>query len=122
MTPPKILLTGATGNTGQVVAEQLKSRGIPFVAMARSEQNRRKLEAAGFATIAGDFDEANSLARALEGIEQAYLVCTPDEHMIPREVAFIRAAKTAGVRHVVKCSAFWSALDGPTQNLRAHGK
>ena len=122
MIEPKILLTGATGNTGQVVAEQLSSRGIPFVAMVRSEPNRRNLEAVGVATIAGDFDDSNSLARALKGIEKAYLVCTPDEHVIPRELAFIRMAKAAGVRHVVKCSAFWAALDGPTQNLRAHGK
>jgi uncharacterized protein YbjT (DUF2867 family) len=121
MNTPTILLTGATGNTGQVVAEQLARRGIPFVAMVRSETNRRKLEASGVATIAGDFDDSSSLVRALAGIEQAYLVCTPDEHVIPRELAFIRAAKAAGVRHLVKCSAFWAGPDAVTQNLRAHG-
>lgn len=121
MTTPTILLTGATGNTGQVVAEQLARRGVPFVAMVRSETNRRKLEASGVATIAGDFDDPSSLPRALDGIEQAYLVCTPDEQLIPREQAFIRAAKAAGVRHLVKCSAFWAGPDGPTINLRAHG-
>lgn len=122
MDKPTILLTGATGNTGQVVAEQLARRGIPFVAMVRSESNRRKLEAVGVATIPGDFDDPTSLARALTGIEQAYLVCTPDEQVVPRELAFIRAAKTAGVRHLVKCSAFWAGLEAPTQNLRAHGE
>lgn len=120
MTTP-ILLTGASGNTGRVVAEQLVARGVPLVAMARSEARRRELEAAGLPTVHGDFDDPRSLERALAGVEKAYLVCTPDERLVPRETAFIAAAKRAGVRLVVKCSAFWAGHDGPTQNLRAHG-
>jgi uncharacterized protein YbjT (DUF2867 family) len=115
------LLTGATGNTGRVVAERLRARGHEFAALARSERRRRELEAAGIDVIMGDFDDPVGLARALRGVEQAYLVCTPDEHLIPREVAFIRAAKQAGVRRIVKCSAYWADLLGVTQNLRAHG-
>jgi uncharacterized protein YbjT (DUF2867 family) len=41
--------------------------------------------------------------------------------VVPRELAFIRAAKAAGVRHLVKCSAFGASLDAATINLRAHG-
>lgn len=121
MTTP-ILLTGATGNTGRVIAEGLAARGIPFVAMARSDARRRELEAAGIATVHGDFDDPPSLDRALANIEKAYLVCTPDEQLVPRETAFIDAAKRAGLRGLVKCSAFWAGTDGPTQNLRAHGR
>src|SRR5690349_20537733 len=116
-----ILLTGATGNTGQVVADRLRERGVPFVGLVRSEARRRELAARGLDSRMGDFDDQTSLVRALEGIEVAYLVCTPDELLIPREVAFIRAAMQAGVRRIVKCSAFWSNLTGSTQNLRAHG-
>jgi uncharacterized protein YbjT (DUF2867 family) len=122
MTTPPILLTGATGNTGRVVAAQLAARGIPFVAMARSEARHRELRAAGIATVHGDFDDPSSLDRALAGIEKAYLVCTPDERIEPRETAFVDAARRAGLRHVVRCSAFWAGLDAPTQNLRAHGR
>jgi uncharacterized protein YbjT (DUF2867 family) len=120
MSQPTILLTGATGNTGQVVAEQLRARGVAFTAMARSEPNRRTLEAAGTPTIAGDFDDPRTLERALAGIEKAYLVCTPDEHLVRRETAFIRAAKAAGVRLIVKCSAFSAAPLAVSQNLRSH--
>lgn len=120
MTAP-ILLTGATGNTGQVVAERLRERGLPFVGLVRSEARKRELNARNIDAIMGDFDDPPSLIRALTGIEVAYLVCTPDELLIPREVAFIRAAKQAGVRRIVKCSAFWADLTGITQNLRAHG-
>jgi uncharacterized protein YbjT (DUF2867 family) len=121
MTTP-VLLTGATGNTGRVIAEQLAARGVPFVAMARSDRRRHELEALGIATVHGDFDDPEHLERALAGIESAYLVCTPDEHLIAREGAFIRAAASAGVRRVVKCSAYLAAVDGPSQNLRSHGE
>ena len=116
-----ILLTGATGNTGQVVAEELQRRGLPFVAMVRSRANQAKLAAKGITTVTGDFDDPASLERALQGIDKAYLVCTPDEKLIPRETAFINAAKRAGVTHVVKCSAYWADVHGETQNLRSHG-
>ena len=117
----RIILTGVTGNTGQVIAQELTRRGIPFTAMVRSEASRSKLAALGIQTIAGDFDDPLSLLRALEGFEKAYLVCTPDEKLIPRETSFIEAAKKAGVRHIVYCSAYMACLDGASQNLRSHG-
>lgn len=116
-----IILTGATGNTGQVIAERLRERGVPFAALARSEKNRNKLASSGISPIEGDFDEPASLTRALKGFETAYLVCTPDHLLVPRELAFIKAAKDAGVRRIVKCSAYLAAVDSESQNLRSHG-
>lgn len=116
-----IVLTGATGNTGQVVAEELLRLGWPITAMARSAKNRDKLEAQGIPTVHGDFDDPASMEKALAGAKKAYLVCTPDEKLIPRETNFIRAAKKAGVEHVVKCSAYWADEEAETRNLRAHG-
>lgn len=118
----QIVLTGATGNTGQIIAQKLAQRGVPFAAMVRSEANRVMLEAQGIATVRGDFDDPESLVRALEGAERAYLVCTPDERLVARETAFITAAKRAGVRHVVKCSAYAAGPEGPTGICRAHGR
>ncbi len=120
MSPP-ILLTGATGNTGQVIAAELHRRGVPFAAMVRGEAARGRLSELGYATRVGDFEDPAGLRRALAGVEIAYLVCTPDERLVVRELAFIRAAEAAGVRRIVKCSAFWAGLQAPTQNLRMHG-
>lgn len=117
---PSILLTGATGNTGQVIAAELKQRGVPFVAMVHSEARRAQLAAVKVLAVEGDFDDPASLDCALEGMEQAYLVCTPDEKLIPRETAFIQAAKRAGVWHIVKCSAYMASMDSESPNLRAH--
>ena len=116
-----IVLTGATGNTGQVIAEKLKRRGVPFVAMARSEKSRAKLAASDIDVVPGDFDDPPSMVGALEGAEKAYLVCTPDQLLVPRETAFIAVAKQAGIRHIVKCSAYLAGVDAETGNLRSHG-
>lgn len=116
-----IVLTGATGNTGQVLADELSRLGVPFVAMARSESNRAKLRARGVEAVHGDFDDPASMESALAGAKKAYLVCTPDETLIPRETAFVAAAKRAGVEHVVKCSAYWAGITSESANLRAHG-
>lgn len=121
MAESRIVLTGATGNTGQVVAELLSARGVPFVGMARSAANRARLARRGIECVAGDFDDPRSLEEALEGASAAYLVCTPDEHLVRRETAFIRACKEAGVARIVKCSAYQAAVDGETANLRSHG-
>lgn len=117
-----IVITGATGNTGQVIAEELKRRGVPFKAMARSGKNRARLMAAGTEAVHGDFDDPASLVRALDGAEKAYLCCTPDHLVGPRETAFISAAKKAGVRHIVKCSAYGAGIDSWSGNLRSHGR
>lgn len=120
--PEHILVTGATGNTGSVVADELLRRGVPLLAMARSERRRAELRARGIESVPGDFDDPASLERALAGVTRAYLVCTPDEGLVPRETAFIAAARRAGVRHIVKCSAYLAGEDAPSMNLKAHGR
>jgi uncharacterized protein YbjT (DUF2867 family) len=117
----RILITGATGNTGSIVADSLRARGVDVVAMARSEKNLARLRERGLPVVEGDFDDPPSLERALAGITRAYLVCTPDEGLVPRETAFIAAARAAGVKHIVKCSAYWAGPHAPSKNLRAHG-
>lgn len=116
-----IVVTGATGNTGQVIAAELQKLKIPFAAMVRSDTNRAILERQGIQSVMGDFDNPPSLGRALSGAAKVYLVCTPDEKLIPREMALISEAKKAGVRHIVKCSAYTADVHANTQNLRSHG-
>ena len=66
----RIVVTGATGGTGSLVIEALCERGLPVVAMARSEANRRRLRERGIDVVHGDFDDPPSLVAALEGAEK----------------------------------------------------
>ncbi|WP_434418288.1 NAD(P)H-binding protein [Nannocystis pusilla] len=117
-----ILVTGATGNTGSLVAKELRERGMGVRAMVRTPAAIEQLARQGVDAVLGDFDEPESLTAALAGVERAYLVCTPDERLERRETAFIAAARAAGVKNLVKLSAFAAGVDAGSAILRAHGR
>ena len=73
-----VLVTGATGNTGRAVLDALIERGAPVRAMVRTEADRSKLPA-GVPVAVADFDDAVSVAAALEGARRAYLVTPSSE-------------------------------------------
>jgi uncharacterized protein YbjT (DUF2867 family) len=96
-----ILITGATGKIGTYVCSQLTERGTPVRVMAR---NPDKLQTAA-AVAQGDFEDSSSLVRAVAGVEAAFLVTTPQKPVADHDVAFVEAARSAGVQRIVKLSA-----------------
>ncbi|MEU0678221.1 NAD(P)H-binding protein [Streptomyces sp. NPDC006172] len=95
-----ILLTGGTGTVGREVARRLpRDRRVRIVA----RDPRRVTGAhAGAEIVAGDYGDPASLARALAGVERAFLVTS---RVGGDDERFLEAARGAGVRHVVKLSA-----------------
>jgi len=89
------LVIGATGKTGRRVAEKLREKGLSVRAVSRSTK------------IAFDWNNQSGWAAALESVTQAYVTYQPDL-ALPGAVdairAFLMAAKTAGVKHVVLLS------------------
>jgi uncharacterized protein YbjT (DUF2867 family) len=118
---PTLLITGATGSVGQEVTKLLAERGIPFRAMVRSIQNAERLAALpGAELIEGDFNDPVSLAKALAGVERAFLLTNSSEHAEAQQLAFVAEAKRAGVSHIVKLSQFAAVADSPVRFLRYH--
>jgi uncharacterized protein YbjT (DUF2867 family) len=72
-----ILVTGATGNTGSALLQQLEARGARVRAMVRSRNDNARLPGTAAATVVANFDDPASLAPALEGVTRAYLVTPP---------------------------------------------
>ena len=100
----KYLVIGATGNIGSRVTQRLIARGERPSVFARSAKKAKVLFGDQVDIRAGDLETPrSSLAAALAGIEGVFLVSDgPDLATRDRTVAF--AAKSAGVRHVVKLS------------------
>ncbi|MER5217600.1 NAD(P)H-binding protein [Streptomyces sp. NPDC002838] len=97
-----ILVTGATGTVGRLVAERLSGTG-PLRLLTR-DPRRAPLAGPGTEAVGGDFDDLGSLREALTGVRSALLVTT--NPLAPgQDENFLTAARTAGVRHVVKLSA-----------------
>ena len=79
--PPRVLVVGATGQTGSLVVRELKKRGddIAVVAAVRSEEKAAKMGVdGGNVSLLGGFDvtaDASTLAAAMTGIDKV-IVCT----------------------------------------------
>ena len=100
----KYLVIGATGNIGSRVTRRLIARGERPSVFVRSAKKAKTLFGAEVDIHVGDLEKPrSSLAAALAGVDGTFLVSDgPDLDARDRTVAF--AAKSAGVRHVVKLS------------------
>jgi uncharacterized protein YbjT (DUF2867 family) len=99
-----ILVTGASGTVGRQVLEEVIKIGKPVKAMYRSAEDERSAPS-GVATVIADFAGRASLAKALQGVDTIYLVCSPIPQLVELESNVIEACKQAGVGYVVLNSA-----------------
>lgn len=115
------MITGATGNIGSEVIKLLSVRGIPFKAMVRSEKDAEAIAGLPFAeTVNGDFNDPDSIAHALQGIEKAFLLTNSTEETERQQIGFTDAAKKAGVKLIVKQSQWAADEHSPVRFLRYH--
>ncbi|MER6778628.1 MULTISPECIES: SDR family oxidoreductase [unclassified Streptomyces] len=95
-----ILVTGATGTVGREVVGRLPA-GLAVRVMTR-DPARVTGGPASAEVVRADYGDPASLARALGGVTTAFLVTG---RVGDDDERFVRAARSAGVRHVVKLSA-----------------
>src|SRR5258707_5842118 len=99
-----ILVTGASGNVGKAVLNEVARTGAKHKAMYRSANEAAKAPAGTQAVIA-DFAKKETLAAALRDVDAVYLVCSPIPDLVQLETNMIDACVTAGVKHIVLNSA-----------------
>ena len=117
-----ILLTGATGTTGQETVRQLLEKKVPFRVMSRDITRAKSVLGPDLDYVQGDFAAPDTLAAAFDGIKRLSLLCAFSEKMVAHELNAVAAAKRAGISHIVKMSAIGSAPDAPTMIRRWHGE
>ncbi len=99
------LITGATGDVGSRVVEQLLQRGDrPRVFVRNAEKARARFGDRVEIRLGDLADPAAALRAALEGVDEFFLVNTGPQIPARDEVA-AKSAKAAGVRHLVKLSS-----------------
>jgi NAD(P)H dehydrogenase (quinone) len=102
-----VIVTGAAGHVGRLVAEQLLERLAPehLVLVTRQPEALRELRARGADVRYGDFDDPASLRDAFAGSRRMLQISTDAVgRRVRQHRAAIDAAATAGVRHVVVTS------------------
>lgn len=99
-----ILVTGATGNIGGEVIQALLKRNTTIRGLVRDSQKATKLAEQGVELAIGDLSHPKTLDSALQDIETAFLVLPNLLNQVELECKFIDAAKSAGIRQIVKLS------------------
>lgn len=101
----KVLITGATGDTGRASVRESIALGLDVRAMVRKVDERSEtLAKQGAEIVVGDLLNINSIVSALEGVDAAYFVYPVAPNLIAATVYFAQAAKEAGTKAVLNLS------------------
>ena len=101
----KVLISGATGDTGRASVREAIALGLDVRAMARKIDERSEaLSAQGAEVVVGDLFDINSIRSALDGVEAAYFVYPVAPGLLTATVNFAQAAKEAGAKAVLNLS------------------
>jgi uncharacterized protein YbjT (DUF2867 family) len=105
-------ITGATGNTGSVVARTLLARGQKVRVLGRSAERLQALAALGAEPFVCEITDAVKLTEAFKGAQGVYAMIPPD--LANKDVrayqerasdALASALQAAGVKHAVSLSS-----------------
>ena len=101
-----ILVTGATGNLGRSVVQQLNKHlnHNQFVVLARSLDKAQHYLDANIRVRLGDFNQAEALVAEFQGIDKLLLISTMEMNRFEQHKNVIDAAKLAGVKHIIYTS------------------
>jgi uncharacterized protein YbjT (DUF2867 family) len=115
------LITGATGTIGSRVVERFLARGDRPRIFVRDVEKARARFGHRVDVVVGDLADAGSLHSALKGIDAVFLVNSGPE-LASRDAAAAKAAKAAGVKHLVKLSSMDAQQDVGTGTWHACGE
>ena len=111
----RVMISGATGKVGRHLPPALESAGI-----AAYRLSRRPRDEPGW--IQADMDQPASLAGALAGCHGLFFSVPFSDAMGERAGRLLEAARSSGVRHIVRLSA-WRAGDLPDNRMAVlHGE
>ena len=114
-------VTGATGNTGKIIVEQLLEKGNKVRAIGRSAEKLASLVEKGAEACVGSIDDETTLTKAFTGADGVYAMIPPDfqaknfrayQNHIGQAIA--NAITKARVRNVVFLSSIGAHLSEKT--------
>ncbi|WP_368565162.1 SDR family oxidoreductase [Pseudoxanthomonas sp. UTMC 1351] len=101
-----ILVTGATGNVGRHVVQQLTQRGAKVRALARNPASANLPESAEI--VQGDLLDVDALRQAFEGVSTLFLLNAVVADEFTQALIPLNVAREAGVKRVVYLSVIHS--------------
>ena len=121
MSAERILVTGATGETGRYTVQRLLEKGHAVRALVHREDARSKaLQSAGAEVVVGDLLEHDDAIRATVGTTAAYFCYPIRPGLIQATAYFADAAKRAGLEAVVNLSQISARENSKSHAARDH--
>jgi uncharacterized protein YbjT (DUF2867 family) len=117
-----ILITGGTGTAGSEISKALQRMGVQHRSLVRNRAKGAGSASPKVELVEGDLSRPETLQAALEGVEKVLLLTGVSPEALQQQKNFIRAAKEADVRHVVKFSVYGASLQAPYFFGRQHGE
>ena len=123
-TQERIIVSGASGNLGGLVVEELLARGVDprnLILVSRTPEELEEYARLGASTRFGDFTQPESLPAAYEGGTRMLLISInplPDRPQLHKNA--IDAAVRAGVRQIVYTSSVDADNPGESQSAAEH--
>jgi NAD(P)H dehydrogenase (quinone) len=117
----KILVTGATGDTGRATVDELLARGHQVRALAHGQDERsKKLQERGVEVTYGDLLDFGQVRAALNGVQRAYFVYPIRPGILQATVYFAQAAKEARIDGIVNMSQISAREDAKSHAATDH--
>ena len=115
-----ILITGATGTVGRSLIRALAGSGVRPRAFVRDGAKAQVLLGEDADVVVGDLADQDALRHALTDVDAFFLGCGNVGDQVALECAAIDAARSAGVRRIVKLSAWGADATATAAVWRGH--
>ena len=108
-----VAITGVTGDVGGKTLELLHAAGVSVRALVRKPQQAADLKSRGIDARVADLGDRAAVTRALQGVDQFFLVTAATPQQLAHGTNGVEAARAAGVRAIVHLSGADAAEYSP---------
>lgn len=106
----KVLITGATGNTGTLLVPELLRTNVDVRVLIRDEKKAKSLKESGAEVILGDLDQPETIIPAVRDVDKIYLLTWNGPTQLQQVENVVTAATKSGNPHIVRHSMWGSKI------------